>query len=159
MERINKCISQLAFNFETLWFLDVLYNINIEVMDAERCPSPTACVMFRDFRINMYFNREFIDKLNDDELLGVILHETLHLALYHNVRNVNKHMQLWNIACDLEVNSIIESMKFKLPEGVQQTIRVMCARQPSRLSPFTRSMATGRPRRLRLSSLHQPMFP
>ena len=117
MERINKCISQLAFNFETLWFLDVLYNINIEVMDAERCPSPTACVMFRDFRINMYFNKDFISKLNDDELLGVILHETLHLALYHNVRNVNKHMQLWNIACDLEVNSIIESMKFKLPEG------------------------------------------
>ena len=117
MERINKCISQLAFNFETLWFLDVLYSINIEVLDAKKCPVPTACVTFRDFKINMFFNREFIDKLNDDELLGLILHETLHLTFYHNVRNVDKNMQLWNIACDLEVNSIIDSMKFKLPEG------------------------------------------
>jgi len=117
MERINRCINKLAFNFETLWFLDVLYNINIAVMDKDKCPSPTACVMFKDFKINMFFNREFIDTLNDDELLGVILHETLHLALYHNVRNVDKNMKLWNIACDLEVNSIIDSMKFKLPEG------------------------------------------
>lgn len=117
MERINRCINKLAFNFETLWFLDVLYNINIAVMDKDKCPSPTACVMFKDFKISMFFNREFIDKLDDDELLGVILHETLHLALYHNVRNVDKNMQLWNIACDLEVNSIIDSMKFKLPEG------------------------------------------
>lgn len=117
MERINRCINKLAFNFETLWFLDVLYNINIAVMDKDKCPSPTACVMFRDFKINMFFNREFIDTLDDDELLGVILHETLHLALYHNVRNVDKNMKLWNIACDLEVNSIIDSMKFKLPEG------------------------------------------
>lgn len=117
MERINRCINKLAFNFETLWFLDVLYNINIAVMDKDKCPSPTACVMFKDFKISMFFNREFIDKLDDDELLGVILHETLHLALYHNVRNVDKNMKLWNIACDLEVNSIIDSMKFKLPEG------------------------------------------
>lgn len=117
MERINRCINKLAFNFETLWFLDVLYNINIAVMDKDKCPAPTACVMFKDFKINMFFNREFIDKLDDDELLGVILHETLHLALYHNVRNVDKNMKLWNIACDLEVNSIIDSMKFKLPEG------------------------------------------
>jgi len=117
MERINRCINKLAFNFETLWFLDVLYNINIAVMDKDKCPSPTACVMFKDFKISMFFNREFIDKLDDDELLGVILHETLHLALYHNVRNVDKNMQLWNIACDLEVNSIIDSMKFKLPKG------------------------------------------
>ena len=117
MERINKCINKLAFNFDTLWFLDVLYNINIEVMDKDKCPSPTACVMFKDFKINMFFNKEFIDKLDDDELLGVILHETLHLALYHNARNQGKHMQLWNIACDLEVNSIIKSLGFKLPEG------------------------------------------
>lgn len=117
MERINRCINKLAFNFETLWFLDVLYNINIAVMDKDKCPAPTACVMFKDFKISMFFNREFIDKLDDDELLGVILHETLHLALYHNVRNVDKNMKLWNIACDLEVNSIIDSMKFKLPEG------------------------------------------
>ena len=117
MERINRCINKLAFNFDTLWFLDVLYNINIEVMDKDKCPSPTACVMFKDFKINMLFNREFIDELSDDELLGVVLHETLHLALYHNARNQGKHMQLWNIACDLEVNSIIKSLGFKLPEG------------------------------------------
>lgn len=117
IERVNNCINKLAFNFETLWFLDVLYNINIEVLDAEKCPVPTACVMFRDFKINMFFNKDFIDKLNDDELLGLILHETLHLSLYHNVRNKNKNGQLWNIACDLEVNSIINSLGFKLPEG------------------------------------------
>lgn len=117
MERVNNCISKLAFNFQTLWFLDVLYNINIEVLDKDKCPAPTACVMLKDFKINMFFNREFIDTLNDDELLGLILHETLHLALYHNSRNQGKHMKLWNVACDLEVNSIIDSLGFKLPEG------------------------------------------
>ena len=132
MDRINNCINKLAFNFDTIWFLDVLYNINIEVMDKDKCPSPTACVMFKDFKINMYFNEEFISKLNDDELLGVILHETLHLSLYHNARNQGKHAQLWNIACDLEVNSIIKSLGFKLPEGGLDADRDF--QLPSRLS-------------------------
>ena len=132
IERVNNCINKLAFNFETLWFLDVLYSINIEVLDKTRCPAPTACVMFKDFKINMFFNEEFIDKLSDDELLGLILHETLHLALYHNVRNVDKNMQLWNIACDLEVNSIIDSLKFKLPKGGLNPIRDF--NLPARLS-------------------------
>ena len=34
-----------------------------------------------DARGNLYYCKEFVEKLKDDELIGVLLHETLHLEI------------------------------------------------------------------------------
>lgn len=82
---------------------------------------PTACTDGR----NTYYGREFIEKLSDPELKGLILHENLHKAFRHTT--VWKHLykkqpQLANMACDYVINLMIHDsdpngFAVKLPEG------------------------------------------
>lgn len=115
MDRLNGIISKLAFDPNTLWFLDVIYKLNVKFVDSG---IETAGVIIKDFTPYLYINKKFVDGLTDEEYKGLILHEILHLALYHTVRvhDDYNHMQ-WNAACDLEVNSLINSYKIKLPKG------------------------------------------
>lgn len=53
------------------------------------------------------FSPAFMDELNDGELDFVMMHEVLHMALRHCPRNGERDPQLFNIACDVVVNSNI----------------------------------------------------
>lgn len=56
------------------------------------------------------YNPDFMRQLKREERIGVLKHELLHwLFLHVTDRNVadRKRAQLWNIACDLAINSII----------------------------------------------------
>ncbi len=70
-----------------------------------------------DLKGNLKYKEEFIDKLSYRETMGVITHEILHLALQHLDRGKSKHRELWNIACDICVNSIIRQEGLELPQG------------------------------------------
>lgn len=82
---------------------------------------PTACTDGR----NVQYGRVFVDKLKDNELKGLILHENLHKAFRHTT--VWKHLykkqpQLANMACDYVINLMIHDsdpsgVNVKLPEG------------------------------------------
>ena len=115
LDRFNSIISKLAFDTNTLWFLDIIYKLDVKFVDSG---VETAGVTVQNFKPYLYINKKFVDNLNDDEYKGLILHEMLHLALYHTVRvHDDFNHEQWNIACDLEVNSLIESYKIKLPKG------------------------------------------
>jgi predicted metal-dependent peptidase len=82
---------------------------------------PTAATNGRD----TYYGREFVDKLTDEELRGLILHENKHKAFRH----LTIWKSLWddnprlaNMACDYVINlmiydSDVEGKFVKLPEG------------------------------------------
>ncbi len=53
------------------------------------------------------FDPEFADKLGDAELKFVLLHELMHCVLKHCTRARGKIQFIYNIACDIVVNSII----------------------------------------------------
>jgi len=44
-------------------------------------------------------------KLEENDILGVIIHEALHILLEHAKRGQGRNPDLWNIACDLIVNN------------------------------------------------------
>lgn len=67
------------------------------------------------------YNKEFVDKLGDKELRGVIVHEILHLSFLHLTRLGAKIPEKWNIACDIVVNYILKQNGFSLPEGCLET--------------------------------------
>ena len=52
----------------------------------------------------LYYNREFVEKISEEELIFISLHEIAHVALMHVARKENRDQYLWNIACDLYVN-------------------------------------------------------
>jgi predicted metal-dependent peptidase len=63
------------------------------------------------------YNPEFIDKLSNAELKGLICHEVLHIAMLHPFRKNSREHIRWNAACDYAVNPIVKDSGFSLPEG------------------------------------------
>lgn len=55
----------------------------------------------------IYFSPDFLQELSDKELDFVMLHEVLHGALRHCARGKGRDNELFNIACDIVVNSTI----------------------------------------------------
>ncbi|MGN1372956.1 MAG: VWA-like domain-containing protein [Candidatus Coproplasma sp.] len=55
------------------------------------------------------FSPEFMEDLSEDELDFVMLHEVLHVVLQHCFRSEGRDPELFNIACDIVVNSTILS--------------------------------------------------
>lgn len=69
-------------------------------------PCQTACTDGS----RLIFDPAFAEKLSDQELQFVILHEVLHCVFRHCIRGKGLHSELYNIACDIVVNSTILAM-------------------------------------------------
>jgi hypothetical protein len=67
---------------------------------------------------NFYMNTDFINKITEKELVGLIVHEISHLAMDDLFRVGNRNPKLWNIATDLVNNWCIHNDGFSLPPGV-----------------------------------------
>jgi len=83
---------------------------------------PTACINIEG---KMRYNPDWIKSLTDEQVEGVMKHESLHLILQHLKRRFSylkrKNMiaeQVWSIAEDLVVNDILVSGGHDLPEGI-----------------------------------------
>ena len=63
------------------------------------------------------YNPDFISKLSNAELKGLICHEVLHIAMLHPFRKNSREHLKWNIACDYAVNPIVKDSGFSLPAG------------------------------------------
>jgi predicted metal-dependent peptidase len=108
-EKITKAKIQLQK--DSPFFAHLVMNMSIK----EDTNIPTMGVNFEG---NAIYNPEFIDKLTDLEVKGVLCHETMHVALQHLLRLGKRDMMLWNIAADMIINYMILSEGFSLPKGV-----------------------------------------
>ena len=59
----------------------------------------------------------FISGINDEQLTGTLAHEAAHIAYGHPYRRKGRNPVLWNIACDLAINPMLEEAGYQLPEG------------------------------------------
>jgi len=64
------------------------------------------------------YRESFVEGISDEELIGVLAHEILHLALLHLLRLKARNLEGWNIACDVCVNSLLKKNNFELPKGI-----------------------------------------
>ena len=65
---------------------------------------------------NLYYAVDFVQSLSDDELVGIIVHEAMHVALLHMLRLGNRDFDTANRAMDYAINPTIDQ-KYKLPDG------------------------------------------
>ncbi|NBO54577.1 MAG: hypothetical protein EBU84_08280, partial [Actinobacteria bacterium] len=80
----------------------------------------------------LFLNLDFCEKLSDQELAGVLIHEVMHPAFLCWERQGSRHavaqtaagdrISVWNVAHDFAINGIIDQMienipDIKLPEG------------------------------------------
>ncbi len=69
----------------------------------------TACTDME----NIIFDPDFLEKLSDTELDFVLFHEVMHCVLKHCTRGLGKLPFIYNIACDIVVNSfVMETLGF-----------------------------------------------
>ena len=70
----------------------------------------------------LYYNLKFVAEMNVPQLTFVLIHEISHIMMQHGVRfGKRKSYDLWNIACDLYINtSICQDFKVKFNAGEVQ---------------------------------------
>lgn len=95
-----------------------LATINFSIVNRIGTEVPTAATNSKE----IIYNPDFINKLSQDELFGLILHETYHIALNHCALQEYSRIQgrdphIWNIAADVVINNFIIDAGYKLPEG------------------------------------------
>lgn len=58
--------------------------------------------------LKLLYNSEWYKSLKEEQAIGVVIHELLHLILLHPFRKGNRERQLWAVACDMAVNEHID---------------------------------------------------
>lgn len=109
----TKLLSKVPFMGHLCLKLEPIEMQEIPTMGVTRCRK-------------LFYNPTFVSGLSDEELAGVLCHETMHLALLCFERQGNRHMMvnggisLWNVAHDYAINQLIVEFKSSflvLPKG------------------------------------------
>lgn len=81
--------------------------------------TPTAAMALEEIegklRPVLLYSPDFVGGITKDQLLGLLCHEILHLAMRHHWRRGNRDLFLWNMACDYVVNLIVTEAGIALP--------------------------------------------
>jgi len=64
-----------------------------------------------------FYNPEFCEKQSNEELFGLVLHESCHVVLMHMWRRERRDPALWNVANDAIINAYVRSRGYELPAG------------------------------------------
>jgi len=106
--RITRCRTKLYKDYP--WFGVMLTKLKtVPTFDI-----PTMAV--DDFG-NIYMNPEFTLKITEDQTMGVLAHECMHIMTLSFFRQKSRDGQWWNIATDFIMNMDLVEMNMSLPEG------------------------------------------
>ena len=86
----------------------ILIRLGLVPVWDKRCS--TACTDGKQ----IYFDIDFWKSLNKDEQIFVMAHEVWHCVMLHFLRKESRDPQLWNIATDMEINSLLKDDGFKV---------------------------------------------
>ncbi len=79
-------------------------------------PDPSCRHIWTD-GATLGYHPAFAASIPHERLVGALAHEALHLACGHHARRRGRDPRLWNEACDVVVNDILQEAGFRLPEG------------------------------------------
>jgi len=71
-----------------------------------------------DINGNVFYSEDFVNELDSETLLGTITHELSHLVFATILRQGSRDKEMFNVASDLAINSLLIRDEFKLPKGV-----------------------------------------
>lgn len=106
LERVSHARSTLILDHP--WF--GVLSLRLKLVETDKVE--TAAVDGTHY----YFNPEFINGLNDTELVGLTAHEVMHCALRHMYRQGGRDHKQWNKACDYAINPLLVQTGFTLPK-------------------------------------------
>lgn len=93
----------VALMFNEPFYADIIRSLHKE---ATRSIS-TAGVLYADGVMRFWWNPLFLAPYSVNKIRGILKHEGLHLALEHTTTRRYQPHKVWNIACDLAINSCL----------------------------------------------------
>ena len=105
--KVSRAVTRAAI--QRPFFGSCLLNLRVEMSDKV----PT---MATD-GVHIYYNEEFVDSLSEDETLGVLCHEVMHVVLLHCQPWKDKDPKLCNAAMDYVINENLVYDGICLPKG------------------------------------------
>ena len=89
--------------------------IGMILMHLDFVPITSGCRTACTDGSRVFMNCQFYAKLDLEERLFVLAHETWHCVLLHFARRQNRNHHKFNIATDLEIHFILQKEKMKEP--------------------------------------------
>jgi predicted metal-dependent peptidase len=111
-ERIIK--TKVDLNKSHPFFAYILMNMQVEKTNHTDKVPTMAVNQFGD----LWWNKEFVDKMDNDELKFCLAHEVGHVATLTFQRQGMRDPTLWNIATDLCINFMLLDEGFRAPKGI-----------------------------------------
>ena len=68
--------------------------------------------------VKIYYNPAFFDTLTVPQIVFVLAHEVMHMALEHGFRRNGRDPRLFNVACDYAINLVLKDCGFEFVDGV-----------------------------------------
>ena len=90
----------------------LVLRLPMRIAEPKWCP--TSATDARHF----YYNPEYIDVLENEQVQFVLAHEALHCALSHFARRQHRNKFRWDLACDYAINPLLLNDDLKPPPGV-----------------------------------------
>lgn len=93
----------------------------------------------------LYYNPSFVQKLDLQELIGILAHEAMHPAMAHHLRRGGREPRKWNVAADYAINPIVLDSGLKLPKDalVDAKYKDLMAEEIYNLLPVSKSGGKG----------------
>lgn len=111
-ERIIK--AKVDLNKSHPFFAYILMSMQVEkTAHNDKCPS-MAINQFGD----LWWNKDFVDKLDNDELRFCLAHEVGHVATLTFQREGKRDRTIWNIATDLVINFMLMDEGLRPPKDI-----------------------------------------
>lgn len=106
-EEIDKVVRNLVLK-HPFWGTIVL-SLEFRLVDEIPSRESIACTDGN----TVYLAKDFVEKVGIEDLKFVILHEVLHVILFHLDRQQSRDRVVWNVACDYAVNAMIYEIGFR----------------------------------------------
>lgn len=110
MEKIYK--SRMALMKREPFFGHLVMSLKLRPMKA--VPGTTDGVMGTN-GTSLVFNPEWVCSRTEHDLMCILAHETLHVAMLHPIRREDRDPELWNIAADCIVNRTLTEHGYQMP--------------------------------------------
>lgn len=108
-QEFKQALTRLTLRNDAMFFVALLYSMRHErhdpfVVRGQRAPAATDGV-------RICYDGELFGKYSLEDRMFILVHEILHVVLYHALRLGARDPNLWNIACDYVVNGMIADHK------------------------------------------------
>lgn len=114
MNRLQKARAKMLIKHP--FFATLLMSTPMIIITPDHALAAEVPTMGTDME-RLYVNEAWVETLNDDEVLGVLAHEVMHIALAHGIRLMGRDHTIWNFSCDYAINLVLVDTGFTLPKG------------------------------------------